>query len=118
MGLAHPPKTIIDIFVTGTFGLIMYFNVLRLMCYVVRIIILVRNKSQTLITFSNCFPTWKLNTLGPAYNEYGYYEHPVTTSNFLCTKFSPLTSMLKKSGYYEQIYLLSHLQRAKRSHCL
>ena len=59
----------------------------------------------------------QVHTLGPAYNEYGYYEHPVTTSNFLCTKFSPLTSMLKKSGYYEQIYLLSHLQWVKRSHC-
>ena len=51
-----------------------------------------------------------LSTLGPAYNEYGYYEHPATMSRFLCTNFLPLTAMVKKFGYYEQICLLSHLQ--------
>ena len=25
-------------------------------------------------------------TLGPAYNEFGYNEHPVSTSKFLCIK--------------------------------
>ena len=28
----------------------------------------------------------ELRTLGPAYNEFGYYEHPVITSRFFCQK--------------------------------
>ena len=63
------------------------------------------------------FSALLLTTLGPAYNEYGYYEHPATMRRFLCTNFLPLTAMVKKFGYYKQICLLSHLQQAKRSHC-
>ena len=38
-------------------------------------------------------------TLGPAYNEFGYNEHPPTTSRFLCIKI--IESNVKKFGYYE-----------------
>ena len=39
------------------------------------------------------------STLGPAYNEFGYYEHPPTMSRFLCIKI--IDSNDKKFGYYE-----------------
>ena len=38
-------------------------------------------------------------TLGPTYNEFGYCEHPATTSRFLCIKI--IDSNVKKFGYYE-----------------
>ena len=38
-------------------------------------------------------------TLGPAYNEFGYNEHPPTTSRFLCIKI--IGNNVKKFGYYE-----------------
>ena len=38
-------------------------------------------------------------TLGPAYNEFGYNEHPAITSRFLCTIL--IDSNVKKSGYNE-----------------
>ena len=31
---------------------------------------------------SVCIWCWRLTTLGPAYNEFGYNEHPAITSNF------------------------------------
>ena len=43
---------------------------------------------------------WKLqNTLVPASNEFGYNEHPLTASRFLCIKI--IDSNVKKFGYYE-----------------
>ena len=44
-------------------------------------------------------PKYWRNTLGPAYNEFGYYEHPPTRSRFLCIKI--IDSNVKKFGYYE-----------------
>ena len=38
-------------------------------------------------------------TLGPAYNEFGYYEYPAITSRFLCIR--TIYSNVKKFGYYE-----------------
>ena len=41
-------------------------------------------------------------TLGPAYNDFGYNEHPAITSNFFSQKnLLLMTSMLKKSTHNE-----------------
>ena len=40
-----------------------------------------------------------LNTLGSAYNEFGYNEHPATASRFLCTII--FDSNTKMFGYNE-----------------
>ena len=65
-------------------------------------------------------------TLGPAYNEYGYYKHPVTTSKFLCIKFSPFTSMVKSPvttskfthypTYYKQKEAIAHSKWGNFTH--
>ena len=39
------------------------------------------------------------DTLGPAYNEFGYNEHRLTANKFLCIKI--IDSSVKKFGYYE-----------------
>ena len=47
----------------------------------------------------------------PAYNEFGYSEHPAILGRFLCIKI--IDCDVKKSGYNEQF--LSHLfTRCKR----
>ena len=43
-------------------------------------------------------------TLGPAYNEYGYYEQ------ISLHQLPSIDCNAKKFGYYKQICLLSHLQ--------
>ena len=39
------------------------------------------------------------DTLGPAYNEFSYNEHPLTTSSFLCIRL--IDSNVNKFGYSE-----------------
>ena len=52
-----------------------------------------QNRRKVSITF----------TLGPAYKEFGYNEHPATMSRFHCIKI--IDCNLKKFGYNEQFFL-------------
>ena len=45
------------------------------------------------------FDAKKSTTLDPAYNEFGYNEHPVIVSRFLCIKL--IDCNVKKFGYNE-----------------
>ena len=45
------------------------------------------------------------NTLGPAYNEFGYNEHPAISSRFLCSII--IGSNVKKFGYNEHLPTMS-----------
>ena len=58
-----------------------------------------------------------LDTLGPAYNEFGHNEHPAETSRFLCINI--IDCSVKKFGYNEhplttKQFLLHHFTRCKR----
>ena len=48
---------------------------------------------------------WTTTTLGPAYNELGYSEHPAVTSRFLCAIFIDASG--KKVGYNEHLSTMS-----------
>ena len=49
--------------------------------------------------------TLKLTTMGPAYNEFGYKEHPAVMSRFLCIKI--IDCNVKKSSYNKHPLLTS-----------
>ena len=53
-------------------------------------------KSQTTVNTQGILTVEPI-TLGLAYNEFGYYEHPSTTSRFVCVKI--IDSNVKKVGY-------------------
>ena len=55
-----------------------------------------------------CFDCNLSYTLGPAYNEFGYYEHPPTTSRFLCIKIidSNVNSSVTTSTLYNEQFSL------------
>ena len=44
-------------------------------------------------------------TLGLTYNEFGYYEHPVITSNFFSQERALLSSVTRSTAYNEQIFM-------------
>ena len=61
--------------------------------------------TNSLLTWGSCIPI----TLGLAYNEFGYNEHPRTTSRFFsCMEIPSIDPMLQKFGYNEY-----RLQRAE-----
>ena len=57
---------------------------------------------MTMLLFQS---TFILFTLGPAYNEFVYNEHPAITSRFLCIKL--IDCNVKEFGYNEHSFIMS-----------
>ena len=110
----HPPTT-------SSFFCIFLLVLSRTQCNWVQFLYNYQKISETEprnARFPNATLDPKVITLGPAYNEFGYNEHPAITSRFLCTILidsNVKRVRLQRAPTYNEQFLLHLFTRCKRN---